>query len=271
MSANNARRYLDFHDVAPPSVAMEADYASGEVTAWHSHPRAQLLYAIDGVMLVDSVAGFWVIPPNRALWLPAGVRHSVRMSGTVRMRTAFIDAERLGHLPERTCVLNVSPLLRELMVAAVQVPVDHDGSGRDGTLMTLLVHEIRRAATLPLHLPMPTDPRLLTICESLADKPSDAATAQEWAERLGVAAKTVHRLFLKETGMSFVQWREQARLLYALRRIAEGSRVIDIALDCGYSSQSAFSAMFRRHFGVPPSSAVGEGLSREGRPPPETY
>ncbi|MDH0865040.1 helix-turn-helix transcriptional regulator [Mitsuaria sp. GD03876] len=259
MSANNARRFEDFHDVAPASIAMEADYASGEVTPWHSHPRGQLLYAIEGVMLVDSAAGFWVIPPNRALWLPAGVRHSVRMSGTVRMRTAFIDAARIEGLPERTCVLNVSPLLRELMVAAVRVPIDHAASGRDGALMTLLVHEIRGASTLPLHLPMPTDPRLLAICEALAGKPSDPATAQDWAARLGVAAKTVHRLFQKETGMSFAQWREQARLLYALRRIAEGSRVIDIALDCGYASQSAFAAMFRRHFGAPPSSFYASG------------
>ncbi|WP_431256485.1 AraC family transcriptional regulator [Roseateles chitinivorans] len=258
MTANSAhRKFEDFHDTARPTVAMEVDYPSGAVTGWHSHPRAQLLYAIDGVMLVDSAAGFWVVPPNRALWLVAGVRHSVRMSGAVRMRTAYIDAERLGDLPDRTCVLNVSPLLRELMVEAVRVPVDYAERGRDGTLMGLLIHELRRATSLPLHLPMPEDSRLKAICEALAEKPSDAATAQVWAERLGVAAKTIHRLFQKETGMSFAQWREQARLLFALRRIAEGARVVDIAFDCGYSSQSAFAAMFRRHFGVPPSGFRG--------------
>ncbi|WP_343630284.1 helix-turn-helix transcriptional regulator [Roseateles sp.] len=255
MRTNSAhRKFQDFHDLDRHTVAMEADYPSGAVTGWHSHPRAQLLYAIDGVMLVDSAAGFWVVPPNRALWLVAGERHSVRMAGLVKMRTAYIDATQLGDLPERTCVLNVSPLLRELLVAAVQVPVDYEERGRDGSLMELLIHELRRATTLPLHLPMPDDDRLRTICDELAEKPADAATAQEWAERLGVSSKTVQRLFVKETGMTFAQWREQARLLFALRRMAEGARVIDIALDCGYASQSAFAAMFRRHFGAPPSS-----------------
>jgi len=257
MQPKSVQRFQDFHDTPRPTVAMEADYPSGTVNDWHSHPRAQLLYAIDGVMLVHAGTGFWVVPPNRALWLVAGERHSVRMAGLVRMRTAFLDAPRLGGLPDRTCVLNVSALLRELLVEAVRVPVEYAEQGRDATLMTLLVEEVRRAPTLPLHLPMPADERLRGLCEALAEKPSDAATAAIWAERIGVAAKTLHRLFQKETGMRFAQWREQARLLFALRRIAEGARVVDIAFDCGYSSQSAFTAMFRRHFGAPPSSFHG--------------
>ena len=108
------------------------------------------------------------------------------------------------------------------------------------------------------------------ICESRdgTATPSGPATAHEWADRLGVTAKTVHRLFLKETGMTFAQWRDQARLLHALQRIAEGWRVIDVALDCGYSSQSAFTAMFRRHFGVPPSGLNRSTPAPAGRAPP---
>lgn len=254
MNAPLARRHLDFHGTERPMIAMEANWPAGASTGWHSHPRGQLLYAIEGVMRVDSAAGFWVVPPNRTLWLAPGVRHAVRMSGDVQMRTAFIDTARINALPEHSCVINVSPLLRELLVAAVQVPRDHAEDGRDARLMGLLLDELRTAETLPLHLPVPQDARVRRICEALLDHPADTATAAQWAARLGVASKTVHRLFLQETGMGFAQWREQARLLFALRRLAEGARIIDVAFECGYASQSAFAAMFRRHFGAPPSS-----------------
>lgn len=261
-------RHRNFDNAERPTVAMDADWPAGEATGWHSHPRGQLLYAIEGVMIVQSASGSWVIPPSRALWLVAGVRHNVTMSGDVKMRTAYIDAARVGDLPHETRVVSVSSLLRELLIAAVQIPVDHETGGRDEAVMQLLVHELRRSAVLPLHLPMPRDRRLKRICEPLAAQPSDPATAQDWAERLGVTAKTVHRLFLKETGMTFAQWRDQARVLHALRRIAEGWRVIDIAFDCGYASQSAFTAMFKRQFGAPPSSLYPQPrASAVGRAP----
>ena len=248
------RRYSDFHQAGHAMAAMEADWPDGGSTGWHSHPRGQLLFAIEGVMIVESSAGTWVVPPNRALWLTAGTDHCVRMSGEVKMRTVYIDASEIDGLPRTTGVINVSPLLRELVVAAVTVPVDYRDGGRNERVMRLLIDELRVSDSLALHLPVPADSRIRVICEALIEHPADTATAAQWAGKLGVAAKTVHRLFVRETGMSFSRWREQARLLVALRRIAHGERIIDIAFDCGYASQSAFTAMFRRHFGVPPSA-----------------
>jgi AraC-like DNA-binding protein len=254
-------------------MAMESNWTEGSSTGWHTHSRGQLLYAIAGVMVVQSQAGAWVVPPNRALWLTAGMRHEVRMAGAVQMRTVYIDGRRVRGLPGETGVIEVSPLLRELIVAAVQVsrppriPADAPprsvqpqvprfppSPARERLLMRLLVEELRLSDVLPLHLPLPADARVRHVCEALLADMSNADTAEQWARRLGVAAKTVHRLFVKETGMNFAQWREQARLLVALRKIASGERIIDIAFDCGYASQSAFTAMFRRHFGVPPSA-----------------
>ena len=100
---------------------------------------------------------------------------------------------------------------------------------------------------------LPTDPRIKSICEKISAHPADTSTADDWGALRGVTARTVHRLFIRETGMTFAQWREQARLLFALQRLANGERIIDVAFDCGYASQSAFTAMFRRHFGIPPS------------------
>jgi AraC-like DNA-binding protein/mannose-6-phosphate isomerase-like protein (cupin superfamily) len=253
MKPSTTRKYLDFHDTPRAMAAMDVNFPDGASTGWHAHPRGQLLYAIEGVMIVRSAAGTWVVPPNRAVWLTAGLEHEVKMSGEVKIRTVFIDATIIRSLPERNCVIDVSPLLRELVVAAVQVPLDYAEDSRDARLMRLLADEIRESNVLPLHLPVPADARIRSICEALIEDPANASTADQWARHLDVTAKTVHRLFVKETGMTFSQWREQARLLFALRRLATGERIIDVALDCGYASQSAFTAMFRRHFGKTPT------------------
>ena len=254
MTDDYTRRYLRFQATPRAMAAMEVDYPDGSSTGAHSHPRDQLLYAIEGVMIVQSPSGIWVVPPNRAAWLVAGVEHEVRMCGDVKIRTIFVDPALLPDLPRESCVIDISPLLRELVVAAMVIPLDYAVDSRDGRLMRLLLDELQGRAVLPLHLPLPSDPRLRRICEGLTRDPGDTTTAGGWAARLGVTAKTVHRLFQRETGLSFGRWRQQARLLQALQRLARGDRVIDVALDCGYASQSAFTAMFRRHFGVPPGA-----------------
>lgn len=246
-------RHLGYHATERPVAAMEIDYPAGSSTGPHSHPRGQLLHAIEGVMIVRSAAGSWVVPPNRAVWLVPGLEHEVRMCGAVKIRTLFVAPDAAPHLPRTSCVLAVSSLLRELIMAAVAVPVDYAPGTRDERLLHLVLDELREVAVLPLHLPLPRDARLRTVCAALSAHPADETTAGQWADRLGVAAKTLHRLFARDTGLTFGQWRQQARLLFALERLAQGDRIIDVALDSGYASQSAFTAMFRKHFGRPPS------------------
>lgn len=249
-----ALKHLDFHRTPRAMAAMEIDYPDGASTGWHAHPRGQILYAIAGVMIVQSAEGSWVVPPSRALWLTAGLEHDVKMAGDVKIRTVFVDASIIDHLPASISVIDVSPLLRELIVAAVGIPLNYAEGGRDDRLMRLLADEVRVSDVLPLHLPLPRDARISMICDAIAKHPADTSTVDQWADRLNVTAKTVHRLFTKETGMTFACWREQARLLFALKKLACGERIIDVAFDCGYASQSAFTAMFRRHFGRPPST-----------------
>jgi AraC-like DNA-binding protein len=254
MPVPDAIKRHDFHETDQPVVALEADREDGTSTGWHWHSRAQLLHAIEGVMVVHSAAGIWVVPPNRALWITTRLEHEVTMVGNVKMRTVYINMDAIANLPQKTCVISVSGLLRELLVAAVKIPRNYQAGTRDGNLMQLLIDEIRTSDELPLHLPTPEDARIKRVCATLVDAPDNALTIADWASELGVTSKTIHRLFIKETGMTFAQWREQARLLYALKRIASGGKIIDIAMECGYSSQSAFTAMFKRHFGAPPSS-----------------
>ena len=121
----------------------------------------------------------------------------------------------------------------------------------------LLLDELNAMPVLPLHLPFPQDDRLRRICGLLTDAPDQDLTARQWAAGVGVTERTLQRRFLNETGLTFGRWRQQARLLFALERLARGDRIIDVAMDSGYTSQSAFTAMFRRHFGAPPSRFYG--------------
>lgn len=253
MTAHPGLKHKDYDNLPLPLVVMENRWPDGASTGWHSHPKGQLLYATEGVMVVHTDAGSWIVTPNRALWMLAGLRHNVTMSGEVVLRTAYIDAVKVSTLPAQSCVINVSPLLRELLIEAARIAPTPEPVGRDARLIELLLDEIRISPVLPLHLPLPRDERLRALCDTLLASPAQSLSAADWAARMQVGERTLHRLFARETGMSFAKWREQARLLYALQRLANGDKVIELALDCGYASPSAFAAMFKRHFGVTPT------------------
>jgi AraC-like DNA-binding protein len=245
--------HVRFEDTPMPVAALAADYPHGAFIEAHRHRRAQLLYAIEGVMLIEAQAGRWVVPPTRAVWLDAGLEHTVRMSGNVRMRTVFIEPGAAEGLPQGNCVVDVPPLLRELILAAVQVPLDYATGSRDELLMRLLLAELSAIPRLPLYLPWPADERLRRLCDAILAAPDEGHEIAQWAELLGMAERTLHRAFQRETGMTLGRWRQHARLFLALERLAHGEKIVSVALDHGYTSQSAFAAMFKRHFGVAPS------------------
>lgn len=256
----------DFQNVARPVAAMAKDYPDGWVNAWHRHRRAQLVYASSGVMTIRTPHGTWVVPPDRALWIPPATDHEIVMAGAVAMRTVYIEPEaatRAG-LPESCSVVAVSGLLRELILRAVGLPLLYEEAGADGRIAQLILDELRVLRALPLHLPSPADTRLKRICESLLRQPADDRTLHNWGRDVGASARTLARLFRRETGLSFGHWRAQARLLAALARLAAGEKITSVALDLGYDSPSAFAALFRRHFGVPPSQYF-TGRHFEGR------
>ncbi|KUM02025.1 helix-turn-helix transcriptional regulator [Chromobacterium subtsugae] len=230
------------------------DYPAGLETPRHNHPTAQLLCAVEGLMLVSAERGQWVVPPTRAIWLPIGAWHQVKMVSDVRMRSIYVREDKLQGLPEACCVLEVTPLLRELVVAAMAVAVPCAAGSRDEKVMDLLLEEIARAKVLPLSLPQPSSAALRQLCDGWLAQPDDARGAAEWARELALDPRTLQRRFRRETGLSFGQWRRQARLMLALQRLACGDSVLKVALDLGYASPSAFATMFKRELGAPPSS-----------------
>jgi AraC-like DNA-binding protein len=242
----------DYQSVPRAVAAMPKDFDAGFEIAPHRHERAQLIHATAGTMRVSTDDAVWVVPPQRALWMPAGVQHSIVMSGNVTMRTLYLREDAARPMPASCHVLPVSPLLRELIVRATELPLHYDEAGPAGHVVTLLLAELHSAETLPLHLPMPRDRRLRTICTSLLAAPGDARTLEEWAASASASPRTLARLFVAETGLTFGSWRQQARVLEAMGRLGGGQPVTDVAHDLGYESVSAFSAMFRRAAGSSP-------------------
>ena len=244
--------------LASPISCRATDYPAGWYIEPHAHGKHQLIYAVRGVMVVKTDDGQWVVPPTRAIWMLSGMTHEIRCVGEVHMRSMLVRPDADPSLLTVTQAVDISPLLRELIRAAVEVMHPYASNSRDGRLMRLILDELRALPVLPLHLQMPADQRLTQICERLQNQLDDASTLADWAERLGIDVKTIQRLFTKETGLTFGQWRQQARLLHALELLATGQKVIDVALALGYESPSAFATMFRKHFGQTPSQFFAE-------------
>ncbi len=250
---NQAQAWEILQAVPRPVVAWATDYPRDTVIPPHSHPRAQLIYAFAGVMTVRTAVGTWVVPPARALWVPARIEHAIHAAGVLRMRSLYIAPDAAPRLPRDCRVIAVSPLLRALILRAMGLPRLYDEDGADGRIMILILDELQVLPELPLHLPMPVDRRLQGITHTILADASDGRTLEVWGRVVGASGRNLARLFRRETGMTFGLWRQQARLLAALVRLAEDVPVTTVALDVGYDSSSAFSHMFKRALGKSPS------------------
>ena len=243
---------LDVDDVPRPIVFSRHGMERGEETPIHSHQREQLVFVRSGLVLVSTVHGAWVVPPNCAVWVPGHLKHGVEAYKTAVLTNLFIIPGALQNLPETCAVLAVPPLLRELISHARTLPELYDEAGPDGRVVTVIMDMLNTLKEVPLHLPMPQDARLKRVAEAIAADPADTRTQTQWAKTCGASVRTLARLFPEQTGMTFSHWRQQARLMAALGRLADGEAVESVALDLGYASQSAFIAMFKKALGTTP-------------------
>lgn len=242
-----------YQHVPRPVGAMAKSYPGGYAGYRHSHPRAQFLYAESGTMKVTTDRGAWVVPPHRAVWFPPDYPHQTSALSSLEMRTLYIRSDACPkRAPKEPCVLSVSPLLRELVRRATAMPMKYDEKSHDGKIIDLLLDEINWSPADAIVMPTLKDARLLTIEQALSSNPGDGRTLEQWAAYVGASARTLARLFLKETRMSFRCWRDQFRALAVLPELTNGSAITTLALEFGYETPSAFAAMFRRVMGVTP-------------------
>jgi AraC-like DNA-binding protein len=235
--------------------SLATNYASGYRIEPHHHPWHHFLYAISGAMTVLTSDSSWMIPTGRAVFIPAASTHAIRMWGAVEMRTVYL-APAMTEFHNTTCrVVEVCPLLRELVLRAVDRVGLDSRAPRDARLIALLEDEIGDAMAAPaysLMLPMPHDERALAAARCVLENPAMTGTVNDLAKLHALARRTLERRFREETGLSFGMWRQKARLLDSIRLLAEGTSVTATALDSGYSSVSAFVSAFRATFGYTP-------------------
>lgn len=245
-------RVDEIDEVQRPLLATTHDYPDGGTLPLHRHRRGQLISGITGVLIMSTPQGRWVVPPDFGLWIPPGILHEVRMIGAVTTQSLYLDPDLTGGMPDRCQVVGLSPFIRSLIARAVDVPADYDPDSHDGAVMALIRYEMLHLPAQPLTVPFPSSPALAERCRRFLQRPAVHETIEQWCDELGVSRRAFTRLFRRETGLSFLEWRQQACLAAVLPRLVAGEAVTAVALDLGYDNPAAFTAMFKRVLGSSP-------------------
>lgn len=240
----------DDESILRPLIAVAHDRPETFEVPPHSHYRAQLVYASEGVMRVRTEKATWIVPPQQAVWVPPQVTHSVINESAVAFRALYLHPDITEELHSECCVVNIPPLLRELIL---YVTDRSDNTVEiQNKIMPLIPELLATLEPEPLQLPLPSDRRLKMICDALMENPGDERTLRDWTAIVGASERTLERHFRNELGMSFSKWRQHLRLMSAVKLLSDGIPVTTIAYELGYTSPSAFIAMFRNKIGHPP-------------------
>jgi AraC-like DNA-binding protein len=217
---------------------------------WHAHDHHQMALATSGVLTMAVQDTAWVLPRSRALWVPAGIRHSVTADGETCMVSVYVPPGRCPIDWDRPTVVDAGGLLGELVVYLSRTDLADDRRRRAEAVLWDQMHPLPATA---LTLPMPADERARHVAEEILADVVDARALDEWGRTVGASERTLARLFVTETGLSFARWRTTARLAAALRLIAAGMSASAVAHRVGYATPSAFVAAFRREIGTTPA------------------
>ena len=218
---------------------------------WH-----QLIYASKGHLEVTTDETRRIVPSDRAVWIPAGVRHTDVMRAPISMRSVFVAKAAARGMPADVRTVAVTPLLRELILHVTRLGALESAQREQARLAAVLFDLLRAAEPVALELPAPRDPRARRFADLVTGRPGDARSTAQLARKAGASLRTLERCFLAETGVGVGEWRRRVRLFHAMRLLEGGRTVTDVADDVGYASVSAFSQAFSRQFGRSPTGRV---------------
>ncbi len=242
--------------------SMSSSREHGSIIPQHFHCRGQLLYAVEGHIRVYTSDHIWIIPPHCALWIPAYYEHSVLSYGQVCLNSAMVEETAAQALGQHCFLVRMSNLLRELVLRLNHPKTDDDLTNQpnndqrqalDQALQLLIFNEIQQSHNFSLDIPWSRDPRLIQICSELIDHPDSQKDLDAWADQIGTSSRTLIRLFQKEMGLNFRHWLQRMHVVLALGYLSEHLSISQIAGKLGYQSSSAFTAMFKKQLGAPPS------------------
>jgi AraC-like DNA-binding protein len=224
---------------------------AGLVFDWHTHPDHQLAWAASGVLTVRTGSATWMLPPTRALWIPAGQRHETLSAGAATMRALYIRPDLCTvSWPDFTPV-TASPLLAELIGYLAEPGLDAD---RRAHAEAVLVDLLRPVPMTAIEVRIPVEERARQVAQALMDNPADGRSLAEWGRQVGASGRTLARAFAADTGIPFGRWRSQLRLQAAISALAAGEPVGNVSRRVGYESSSAFGAAFRQQTGMTPAA-----------------
>ena len=243
-----------------PAMAIRMDFADYEAEGTqHQHQQGQLVLALHGAVTCRAESGVWIVPPDCGVWIPGGVPHSNQVTSNARLTYLFVEPGA-AMLPAECCALSVSPMLREMILRVADLSESGARDAHADRLVRVMLDELALMPRERLELPVSDHPKIAAIAAALLADPSDRRTVGQWAEHVAVSERSLKRLMVQETGLSFGRWRRQLHLVIALRELAGGATVQRVAGDLGYESTTAFIIMFRKALGTTPSRYFADRL-----------
>jgi AraC-like DNA-binding protein len=235
----------------------------------HQHRKSQLVLALHGAVTCQVADGLWIVPPHCGVWIPGGLPHSNRATANAKLCYLFVEPDRVA-LPTQCCTLSISPMVREMILQLANVSQDYDAHGHTDRLVGVLLDELALMPMERLCLPVSSHPKMLEIENTLLANPGERSTIVEWAKRVAMSERSLARLVVAETGLTFGRWRQLFHLLFAIRELAGGASVQRVSGDLGYESVTAFITMFKKALGQPPARYFAS-LSRSQEPESLTW
>ncbi|MBX5156998.1 MULTISPECIES: helix-turn-helix domain-containing protein [unclassified Rhizobium] len=235
------------------AVAVRLDFSDYEAEVpQHQHKQGQLILALHGAVTCRTENGLWIVPPDCGVWIPGGIPHSNLVTSNARLSYLFVQPDA-ATLPQECCTLSVSPMLREMILRLADVSVNSAPDDHVGRLVRVLLDELTQMPIQGLELPASSHPKINAITAALMAEPSDRRTLVDWAAHVAMSERSLKRLMVQETGLTFGRWRRQLHLVIALRELASGATVQRVSSDLGYESATAFIVMFKKALGTTPT------------------
>lgn len=260
-------RELDPDSLDRPVVALMVDTQEKEdEVPIHTHRKGQLVLAQRGGVTCEVPSGLWMVPPRCGVWIPGGMPHSNRTTANASIYFLYVDMNAAS-VPQECCTLSITPLLHEVIHRLATVAPLYDQEGPTGHMIAVLLNELIDMPTEQLHLPITRHSKLRAIADALIENPADRRTVAEWGEAMALGERTLMRLVVAETGMTFSRWRQQLHIIIALQRLSAGDSVQSVSEVLGYDSVSAFITMFKKALGKSPARYFSDRVKRaEGTP-----
>ena len=239
---------------------MRVTKTRGAAVALHAHDEAQLIFAASGTMQVYTTSGRWFVPPQLAVWAPAGVPHRIDVLSDIEFSMIYWTSASLRDwappdLRDRAFALRVTPLLRELILTAFEADVT---PVKSELIVRLILHELTGTPDAPTFLPLPASTIGRRVADLALADPRNQLDVGELASRAATSVRTVSRLFPVETGLTFKSWRQRARIVLAIDQLSAGRAISQVAAQAGFANTAAFCSAFRQVTQMTPTTFLGQ-------------